>query len=221
MRARKKKWAANEFSINTLLVEEPERYRGSWNHYFGNDNPLHVEIGCGKGRFITESAAANPDINYIAVERESQIIISGLRRAREAGVTNLRFILSDAEKLPLIFSECEIKRLFIHFCDPWPNRKKWAKRRLTHGNFLKIYEPVLDGGIFFKTDNRELFEFSLEQFALHNWAAENVTWDLHGGNHTDRNYLMTEYEERFYNEGVPIMKCEAYPPGFTAKRTGC
>jgi len=208
LRARKKKWAEGELTANELLITEPERYKGAWREFFGNGNPLHVELGCGKGRFIAETAADNPDINYIALERERQVIISGLRRARESGVKNIGFILADVDRLPELFGAGEIKKLFIFFCDPWPNRKKWAKRRLTHGNYLKIYKMLLNGTMHFKTDNRELFEFSLEQFSGNGWNTGDVTWDLHGGGAKG---VMTEYEEKFASAGVPIMYCEAAP----------
>ena len=210
MRARKKKWAEKEISINDSLIEAPENYKGNWKEYFGNPNPLYVEIGCGKGRFITESASADREINYLGIEREKQVIISGMRRAREQEIKNVGFILSDVSALPEIFAENEIDRLYINFCDPWPNRKKWAKRRLTHGNFLKIYRPLLNGRIFFKTDNRELFAFSLEQFKEYGWTVENISWDLYENNPAPQN-IMTEYEEKFFNEKIPIMSCEAYP----------
>ena len=208
MRARKKKWADNEININELLVENPGRCKGAWAGYFLNARPVHAEIGCGKGRFIVETAAAEPDINFIALEREKQVIISGLRRAREAELKNLAFILADADCLPDIFGPDEIKRLYINFCDPWPNRKKWAKRRLTHENYLKMYETFLDGPLYLKTDNRELFEFSLSQFEIRNWDVKNILWDLHSGGYAG---LTTEYEDKFAAAGIPIMRCEATP----------
>ena len=210
MRARKKKWAAGEFSISENLIREPERNKGAWSAYFGNANPLHVELGCGKGRFLTESAASNPSVNYIGVERESQVAITGMRHARELGLRNISFILADAETLPELFAACEIKRLYIQFCDPWPNRKKWAKRRLTHERYLDIYRPLLDGRIMFKTDNKELFEFTLTQFESRGWTVENVSYDLYKDGIADTSALMTEYEEKFYLSGQPIMRCEAY-----------
>jgi len=208
LRARKKKWADNEIDTNALLVEGPERFKGAWAEYFLNARPVHAEIGCGKGRFIVETAAAAPDINFIALEREKQVIVSGLRRAREAGLKNLAFILADADYLPDIFGANELKKLYINFCDPWPNRKKWAKRRLTHENYLKIYETILDGPLLLKTDNRELFEFSLSQFEIRNWDVKNISWDLHNGGYTG---LTTEYEDKFAAIGAPIMHCEATP----------
>jgi len=209
LRARKKKWAEKEISINDSLIESPENYKGKWNEYFNNLNPLYVEIGCGKGRFIAESASANREINYLGIEREKQVIISGMRRAREQDIKNVGFILSDVNLLPEIFFHGEIGRLYINFCDPWPNRKKWVKRRLTHANFLNIYRPLLNGRLHLKTDNRELFEFSLSQFAENGWTVVNIFYDLHGGGDPPSG-IMTEYEEKFYNENVPVMYCEAY-----------
>ena len=208
MRARKKPWAQAEFEINNLLIENPEAHKNNWRGYFGGDAPIFLEIGCGKGRFVTESAALNPGVNFLALERERQIIVSGMRRARENNLTNIGFILADVSRLPLFFAENEINKIYINFCDPWPNRKKWARRRLTHKNFLDMYRPILDGRIHFKTDDAELFDFSLGQFSENGWTVENVSRDLHSGKIPE--IIMTEYEEKFFNKNIPVMYCEAY-----------
>lgn len=211
MRLRKKPWADKELAINDKLLEEPEKYKGKWREFFGNDKPIHVEIGCGKGQFISKMSLKNPDINYIAIERQKLVIVTALRKSREMGVgDNIRFMCADVSDLLNYFEPNEIDRLYINFCDPWP-RKKWAKRRLTHKNFLAIYEKLFENGgeINFKTDNRGLFEFSLNEFeAQKGWIMKNITLDLHNSDFEGN--IMTEYEEKFSSKGMPIYRLEAY-----------
>ncbi len=211
MRLRKKPWADKEFEINDKLIENPNEFKGKWNELFGNDNPIHIEIGCGKGRFISTMSIKNPNINYIAVEKQRLVIVFALRKSRQMQTNNnLRFICADVSELLQFFEPNEAQRLYINFCDPWP-RKKWAKRRLTHSNFLSIYEKLfLNGGeINFKTDDRGLFEFSLNEFeARDGWRMKNICLDLHKSNFEDN--VMTEYEEKFSSNGMPIYRLEAY-----------
>lgn len=211
MRLRKKPWADREFSINKTFIEQPAENKGKWKVLFGNDNPIHIEIGCGKGKFISETSIRNPHINYIAIERSSLVIVSALRKSREMNVgNNLVFFCADVKDLEEYFSPAEISRIYINFCDPWENRKKWAKRRLTHKNFLNIYENLFKdkGEIFFKTDNTSLFEFSLNEFCLEDWMLRNISLDLHKNNPEDN--VNTEYEEKFSQLGMPIYRLEAY-----------
>jgi tRNA (guanine-N7-)-methyltransferase len=210
MRMRRKPWSAKEFSINDRLINNPTDYKGKWQELFGNTNPIHLEIGCGRGQFITKTALANPNINYIAVERDEIIIVSAMRKSREAGASsNLFFIKEDISKLLDFFAPGEIKRIYINFCDPWDRKKKWAKRRLTHSNFLNLYESIfINGGeIFFKTDNRKLFEFSLNEISAKGWLMKNITLDLHNSDFEGN--IMTEYEEKFSSLGMPIYRLEA------------
>lgn len=209
MRARKKPWAQKELETNEYLLKAPEEYKNKWGSYFNNENPLHLEIGCGKGGFITKTAALNQQINYLALEREKQVIIFGMREAKNAGLKNLGFILGEVSGLTELFSEGDISRLYINFCDPWPNRKKWAKRRLTHEGFLNMYKRVLAPGsaVFFKTDNRELFEFSLNSFSDNGWRLKNISLDL---SNSGLDNIKTEYEEKFSSMGMPIYRLEAY-----------
>ena len=140
MRIRRKPWAENEFNTNKNYIKEAKPNKGKWKDLFKNDNPIHVEIGCGKGQFITTMSNQNKEINYIAIERKSMVIVSALKKGREKEVgENLVFFTADVENLKDYFAKGEIERLYINFCDPWPNKKKWAKRRLTHKNFLKLY----------------------------------------------------------------------------------
>ncbi len=213
MRMRKKKWTESELTLNTRLIENPREHKGCWATRFGNDNDIHLEIGCGKGGFITASAVRNPDVNFIGLERQSIVLARALRKSTAAGA-NLLFVREDVEALAEFFEPGEITRLYINFCDPWPNRKKWAKRRLTHVNFLAVYKTLLktDGDIVFKTDNRELFEFSINQFSLDGWILSEVSLDLH--NPGDPENIMTEYEKKFSALGCPIyrLKASVRPP---------
>lgn len=172
------------------------------------NNTLHMEIGCGKGRFITSLALKNPDINYIAAEMIKNVIVLAAEKAQEMEIKNIRFSKGDvkclAEKLP----EGCVDRIYLNFSDPWP-KKSHEKRRLTHKNFLEIYKKILseNGEIHFKTDNRELFDFSLESFTENGWELSEVTNDLHNSDFEGN--IMTEYEERFSAMGVPINRLVA------------
>ncbi|MCL2203372.1 MAG: tRNA (guanosine(46)-N7)-methyltransferase TrmB [Defluviitaleaceae bacterium] len=213
MRARKKKWAPAELENNPLIIKSDAAQAIDLKRHFGNSQPIHMEIGCGKGRFITECARRNPDINFIAVERESAILAAAARRAaqlaRESPLS-VAFLLLDVNELARCIPPGAISRLYINFCDPWPNKKKWAKRRLTHTNFLQTYEALRIPELHFKTDNRLLFEFSIESLSQNRWQMHNVSLDLHAN--PDENNIVTEYEEKFSPFG-PIYRLEASPPG--------
>jgi len=208
MRARKKKWAPGELANNPRIIRDAETYAKRLKKYFDNDNPIHLEIGCGKGRFATESSRRNPDINYIAMERESVILAAAARQAEQAGANTLAFLLLDADVLMDFFLPGDIERLYINFCDPWPGKKKRAKRRLTHEKYLTMYEALRIPEIHFKTDNRPLFEFSLESFSSNGWLIKNISLDLHADSAPYN--IMTEYEEKFSQKGFPIYRLEAY-----------
>lgn len=212
MRIRKKPWAEEEFGSNKAIVPNPEEFKGKWKEVFGNDNPIHVEIGCGKGQFLRDMSKTNPNINYIGVEREPQIIVTALKKSREGEVDdNIKFFVKDVADLEEVFSPQEIDRLYINFCDPWHRRKKWAKRRLTHKNFLNIYERLFGekgGEIFMKTDNKILFEFSLNELSDKGWRLHNISLDLHNSDFEGN--IMTEYEKKFSEQGMPIYRLEAY-----------
>jgi len=208
MRTRKKPWSNRELTENQCIVNTPKEWRGKWSEYFKNENPIHLEIGCGKGKFITAAAVAFPDINFIGLEREPVILAAAARLNRVSGGDEVAYIINDVEELPELFAEGEIETLYIQFCDPWPNRKKWAKRRLTHSRFLEIYRGLEIKKIFFKTDNRQLFEFSVEQFSENGWTIRNVSCDLHAEPQDQR--FITEYEAKFMAQSLPIYKLEAY-----------
>lgn len=169
---------------------------------------LHIEIGCGKGDFITETAGRNPAVNYIAIERVANVIVLAMEKAERAELANLRFILGDFAAASEHFPDGSVERIYLNFSDPWPKNGN-AKRRLTHGRFLELYKRILadDGEIFFKTDNRQLFDFSLETFPQNGFELSNVTFDLHNSDFEGN--IMTEYERRFSEMGVPICRLEA------------
>jgi len=219
MRARKKKWAPAELANNPLIIRNDETQTNdgtpispiSLRAFFGNDAPIHVEIGCGKGRFVTEMARRNPEINYLAIEREPAILAAAARRGlqmSQESPLSLAFLLLDVTELAGKIAPGEIARLYLNFSDPWPGKKKWAKRRLTHENFLRTYEALGIPEVFFKTDNRSLFEFSIESFSLAGWRMQNISLDLHANMPEDN--IVTEYEEKFSKFG-PIYRLEAFP----------
>ena len=210
MRTRKKKWAPAILENDPRIVRDLATYEGrSITELFTNSNPIHLEIGCGKGRFITETSRANPDINYIAIERDATILATAARRAQEHVAGSLFFVLEDVDNILNYFKPGDISRLYINFCDPWPGKKKRAKRRLTHDNYLAKYEELQIPEIFFKTDNITLFEASLESFSRMHWVLQNVSLDLHKSNFEGN--VMTEYEEKFSPHG-PIYRLEAFLP---------
>ena len=222
MRTRKKPWTNRELNENPYIVNEPNKLCGKWKEYFGNNNPIHLEIGCGKGKFLTAAAQIFSDVNFIGLERDPAILAAAARLNRVTGGAAAAYIISDVEDLPKLFIAGEIQALYIQFCDPWPNKKKWAKRRLTHARFLNMYRGLGIHRILFKTDNRLLFEFSVEQFSENGWIMKNISCDLHGLPQDPR--LVTEYEAKFAAKGLPIYKLEAYsglPGGGCVERQYC
>ena len=204
MRVRKKKWAACELLDNPLILGDASQ---DAREFFENrGQPLHLEIGCGKGRFIASLSELNPGINFAAMERDPTIVAQAARLARQRGASNLRFIISDVDFIEDFFVPGSISRLYINFCDPWPTKKKRARRRLTHDRYLEVYERLGIPQIFFKTDNRTLFEFSIESFCRLGWLISNVSLDLHKSDFKDN--IVTEYEEKFSAFG-PIYRLEA------------
>lgn len=208
MRMKKKKNIDKRIAnCEDVMIFNPTEYKGNWHEYFDNQNDIHIEIGCGKGRFILEHARRNPNVNFIAIEREENALIIATERALDLELNNLVFLNFDALKLCDIFNNNEIQRIYLNFSDPWPQRKH-EHRRLTHSIFINIYNQVLAefGQIHFKTDNQHLFEFSLEQLTKCGWRLQNLSLDLHK---TKLNNIMTEYEERFSNAGFRINRVEA------------
>lgn len=207
MRIRKKPWAETELAQNDHVMQDAENYRGQWAKYFGNDNPIYVEIGCGKGGFLRKNAQAYPNINFVGIERNLSVIALAARRTKEE-LPNLAFVWDDAKKLTDFFALGEFQRLYLNFSDPWP-KKRTYKRRLTYRGYLQSYREAFGekGEIFFKTDNRGLFEFSLNEFCADHWQLSNISLDLHNSDYKDN--IMTEYEEKFSAQGMPIYRLEA------------
>ena len=190
-----------------LIIEDPAALRGKWLEAIPGFQRLHIELGCGKGRFTAMTAAADPSTLFIAVERVPDAMIIALERVKDLGLQNVRFISADAAGLPDMFAPGEAERIYINFCDPWPKSRD-AKYRLTAPGFLRLYADVLPlgGQIHFKTDNRPLFDWSEEQFADEGWALSQVTRDLHRNGPSG---VMTDYEMKFYDQGVKINRLEA------------
>ena len=191
-----------------LVVSNPAEWKGRWHERFGNQQPIHIEVGSGKGRFVSEMAKRNPHINYIGIELQSSVIVVALDKALEANVPNLQLLHVNGGEVTDYFEENEVDQIYLNFSDPWP-KKKHAKRRLTHETFLKAYETVLkpQGEIHFKTDNRGLFEYSLVSFSEYGMLLKQVWLDLHKEDIPWN--VMTEYEEKFSAKGNPIYRVEA------------
>ena len=213
MRLRNVPGAREVMIENEFVFTEPENMAGTWKEVFGNNNPVRIEIGMGKGRFITTLAQMNPDINYIGIEKYSSVLIRAIEKLEqlnsnsEMPVKNLIFIRMNAENLCDVFEKNEVSRIYLNFSDPWP-KDRHAKRRLTSKEFFARYDQILipDGQVEFKTDNRDLFDFSLEQIPLAGWKLSACTFDLHHDDVMNQGNIMTEYEERFSSMGNPIHK---------------
>lgn len=208
MRMRKKKHRDERIeNCSEIVVREPFP-KGEWSTVFGNDNMIYLEIGCGKGRFITETAKNNPDINFIAIEKNLDVALLAMEKARQLELTNIRFICDNADFLEKIIAPEECSRIYINFCDPW-HKTKHAKRRLTHRRYIELYKSLLPKGgeIHFKTDNKKLFEFSLNEFCDMNIKLKNISLDLHAI--LCEWNVMTEYEQQFSQQGMPIYRLEA------------
>lgn len=206
MRMRKKKNLVPRMErCAAQLIRDPYEHRGHWRDLMPQARELRVELGCGKGRFTHGTAAAEPDVLFIAIEMVPDAMVVAMERCVNDGLTNVFFVDANADQLPQFFAPGEVDRIYINFCDPWPSNRH-AKRRLTHPDFLLRYRQVLAeaGEIHFKTDNRDLFEWSLFQFPRVGFGVSEVTRDLHAdGIHG----VMTDYEEKFHNLGTPINRC--------------
>ncbi|AZB43987.1 tRNA (guanosine(46)-N7)-methyltransferase TrmB [Bacillus sp. FJAT-42376] len=209
MRVRNKPWASDFIAENRhIAIAQPSELKGKWNEFFGNSNPIHIEVGTGKGQFLSGMAKANPDINYVGVELFESVMVIAVQKVLEAGVDNLKLLNVDAADLTEIFDDGEVSRVYLNFSDPWP-KKRHEKRRLTYKTFLSLYERLLKkgGDIHFKTDNQGLFEFSLRSFSEYGLLLTYVSLDLHESDFEGN--IMTEYEEKFSNKGQRIYRCEA------------
>ena len=192
---------------NEYVFTEPEGMCGTWKEVFGNDNPIHIEIGMGKGTFITTLAGMNPDINYVGIEKYSSVLLRAVEKQDELQLPNLRFIRMDAENINEVFGVDEVDRIYLNFSDPWP-KDRHAKRRLTSRQFFARYDKMLkkEGRVEFKTDNRVLFDFSVEEVKEAGWNLVECTYDLHSDERLNEGNVMTEYEKKFSDMGNPICK---------------
>ncbi len=208
MRMRKKKNLIPRMErCSAYQIKDTCEHRGNWRALMPSCREIRVELGCGKGRFTAGTAAAEPDVLFLAVERVPDALVVAMERAAREELRNVWFIDADARELPAFFAPGEVSRIYINFCDPWPKSNQ-AKRRLTHGNFLRLYRQVLPmgGQIHFKSDNAPLFAFSKEEFPRFGFALSEVTDDLHANGVCG---VMTDYEAKFYAEGVPIHRLVA------------
>ncbi|RFU69736.1 tRNA (guanosine(46)-N7)-methyltransferase TrmB [Bacillus sp. V59.32b] len=209
MRLRNKPWAEERLKeYPNYVIQQPDSHKGKWKEVFANDHPLYIEVGTGKGRFITEMAKAHPDVNFIGIELAKNVIVSALDRLIEAELPNLKLMNVNANDLRDFFGKGDVSRVYLNFSDPWP-KKRHEKRRLTYETFLQVYEDILpeNGEIHFKTDNQGLFESSLMSISRYGMLLTYVSLDLH---HSDlEGNIMTEYEERFSQKGNRIYRLEA------------
>ena len=207
MRLRHIPGSEQKIEESPYVVHSPEEHRGSWDLVFGgNAHPLHIEIGMGKGRFITELAAAHPEINYIGIERYPSVLLKAVEKRGELDLPNLYFLCVDAKALGEIFAPGEVGRIYLNFSDPWP-KDRHARRRLTSPQFMAVYDAILDpqGTVEFKTDNTGLFDYSLASIPEAGWTITAFTRDLHRSDMAEGN-IMTEYEAKFSAMGNPICK---------------
>ncbi|MGN0507461.1 MAG: tRNA (guanosine(46)-N7)-methyltransferase TrmB [Lachnospiraceae bacterium] len=211
MRLRKVKGAAEAIAGSRFVIHDATERKGHWQEVFGNSNPIYIEIGMGKGRFLTTLALKYPNINYVGIERYDSVLVRALeKREQTEEISNLFYLCEDAKNLTDIFAPGEVAGIYLNFSDPWP-KDRHAKRRLTSTEFFARYDNILakDGRVMFKTDNRGLFEFSLEQVMEAGWQLCDVTYDLHHSEFSEGN-VMTEYEEKFSSLGNPICRLVAY-----------
>lgn len=210
MRLRNIPGARESIAENDAAVKNERKYKGKWNTIFKNDHPVHIEIGMGKGQFLLTLAKKNPEINYIGIERYSSVLLRALEKYESEEFEkpeNVRFICMDANDITEVFAPGEVEKIYLNFSDPWP-KARHARRRLTSTQFLERYEKILveKGVVEFKTDNKDLFEFSLEQAEEAGWTLRACTFDLHNNEELNKGNVMTEYEAKFSSMGNPIHK---------------
>ena len=207
MRLRNIPAAAPAVEASDLCIKDAASHKGHWNEIFGNDHPIRIEIGMGKGRFLMDMARLYPEINFIGIEKYSSVLLRAVQKLEEEELPNVRLIRMDAEDLENVFAQGELDRIYLNFSDPWP-KDRHAKRRLESRQFLARYDQILkkDGTIEFKTDNRALFDFALEEVEAAGWTLKEKTFDLHADARLNEGNVMTEYEERFSAQGNPICK---------------
>lgn len=209
MRLRHIPGAEEEIEESPYVVKEPVEQKGRWAALFGNENPVEIEVGMGKGRFIMELASRNPEVNYVGIERYPTVMLKAVKKREQMELSNIYLMCVDARNLAEIFAAGEVDRIYLNFSDPWP-KDRHAKRRLTSPEFMAVYDAVLkkEGTVEFKTDNQGLFEYSLESIPSAGWHVETCTFDLHHSDMAEGN-VMTEYETKFSSQGNAICKLVA------------
>ena len=214
MRLRNIPGAGAAIAASPFVIENPETLRGHWRERFGAapDAPVRLEIGMGKGRFLMETAKAHPEICFLGLERYESVLVKATAKLAEEPLPNLLLLREEAERLPEFFAPGEVDLIYLNFSDPWP-KKRHAKRRLTSERFLPLYGQVLSPGgrVEFKTDNRDLFDWSLESIPACGWEILACSFDLHADPELSRGNIMTEYEEKFSGQGKPICKLICAP----------
>ena len=207
MRLRNIPGADEAIADSPHCIQEPMAEKGRWHLIFGNENPIHIEIGMGKGQFIMKLAKEHPDINYIGIERYSSVLLRALQKMEVEPLPNIRFLCMDASIITEVFDKEEVAKIYLNFSDPWP-KERHAKRRLTSRQFFERYDKILarNGVVEFKTDNDDLFAFSMEEVAEAGWTLDAHTFDLHHDPVLNEGNVMTEYEEKFSSLGHPIHK---------------
>lgn len=208
MRLRNIPGADEAIENSPYCIDNPASLRGNWKNVFSKKQPLHIEIGMGKGQFIFGMAEAHPDVNYLGIEKYTSVLLRAVQKIDESPMDSLRFLCFNAETIDEIFSPGEVDRIYLNFSDPWP-KDRHAKRRLTSKKFLERYDRILapNGQIEFKTDNRGLFDFSVEEIETSPvWKIDAITYDLHHDDSMNQGNIMTEYEEKFSSKGNPIYK---------------
>lgn len=208
MRLRKKWWARPEMEKASIFIGDGRDYKGKWKEEFKNNNPIYLELGSGRGKFITDWAKENKEINFVAIDIKDEVLIYLTKKIEDEKIENIRVLAMDIWFVEEIFEENEIDKIFINFCNPWP-KLRHNKRRLTHPRFLEKYKTFLKKGgeIWFKTDDKGLYEDSLEYFKGSNFEIDFTTYDLANSGYNKN--ITTEYEEKFTSKGMNIMFLKA------------
>ena len=207
MRLRNITGADTYIENSEYVVQDEKSKKGCWSEVFGRKAPLHIEVGMGKGQFMMQLALQTPDINYVGIEMYSSVLLRAVQKMEEAPMDNLRFIRMDAREIEEVFDKGEVDKIYLNFSDPWP-KDRHAKRRLPSRQFLARFDQILkkEGNLEFKTDNRDLFDFAVEEVEPAGWKIDAITYDLHHDEVMNRGNILTEYEEKFSSKGNPIYK---------------
>lgn len=207
MRLRNITGADTYIENSEYVVQDEKSKKSCWSEVFGRKAPLHIEVGMGKGQFMMELALRNPDINYVGIEMYSSVLLRAVQKMEEKPMDNLRFIRMDAREIEEVFGKGEVDKIYLNFSDPWP-KDRHAKRRLPSRQFLARFDQILkkDGNLEFKTDNKDLFDFAVEEVEPAGWKIDAITYDLHHDEVMNEGNILTEYEEKFSSKGNPIYK---------------